>query len=104
MNLQDFGESVGILAGLPSAGTETPQQGPSLPAAPGATPMASLPSEPRARISGGVSGIVHSRVGSSLKNSPSKRVSLPAKEFWKSPRMTSMASNIRLIRSGNAGQ
>ena len=53
---------------------------------------------------GGVSGIVQSRVVSSVKNRPWCLTSLPATEASNSFLMTSMASNIRSDRSAASGQ
>ena len=52
------------------------------------------------RIGGGVSGSVHSRVDSSLKYRPSCFTSLPVNSLA----ITSIASNMRAMRSGASGQ
>ena len=56
------------------------------------------------RISGAFAGMVQSRVVSSLKFGPACRTSRPASDAVKSLRITSIASNMRLMRSGASGQ
>ena len=56
------------------------------------------------RISGAISGIVHSRVDSRVKCAPLCFVSRPATDAVNSFLMISIASNMRLIRSAVSGQ